>query len=465
ELAAMRSLTAVTASLLLALVWALAVQAVEINIELSETFYQRKDYAVVKQNSVHLSSISTKYPPKLTTTADGTMKGTLIQYNDALSPDLDPRFHYVVLIQYEEFASRKEVISFGDIQFIGLLLYTEQDTGMCDDIAKTFYLPCIQITNDEGTQLNEFAEGLNTDTLTNDDIDKNNTISVDAQHLIRRAEIDLDIRDIGDAENNHGSSSGVLAPVLAGVLGGLLLIAVLGVCGRLMYVRRRTARMRAERRNVGIQTLEERLEKEKVILPLDSSLLKHLQVIDTKKQDISELAQPIPSKFSDEKDVDYGVIRLDGFDESPPTKAVRGDDKDSSMDTTSLPQWSSALNEKAKEVDPVAGIVDAHDSKSIPMTTLPKSSAAAKESGDKESPSTCAVCIDEFERGQLVRQLPCNHLFHLECIDEWLTEKSGVCPLCKFNCTEYCLEKAGPDYVPPKTPKKDMSHEDPIYIY
>ncbi|KAJ1660179.1 hypothetical protein IWQ61_000860 [Dispira simplex] len=461
----MKSLATTAVSLLLALVWTLEVQAAEISIELSETLYQRKDYAIVNQKKVHSSDISAKYPPKLSTTADSIMKGTLIEYEDALSPDLDPKFHYVVLIQYEEFASRKEVISFGDIQFIGVLLYTEQDTGMCEDIAKTFYLPCIQITNDEGVQLDELAKRLNTDSLTDDDIEENSTASLDPQLLIRRVEIDLNILDIDSVGNHSSGGSGVLVPVLSGVLGGALLIAVLGVCARLVFVRRRTARMRAERRNLGIQTLEERLEKEKVIQPLDSSLLKHLQVIDTKKQDISKLAQLIPNGSSDENDTDYGVIRLDMDDEPPPTRAVSGEDKDSSIET-SLPPWNSALNEKAKEVGPVAAdTVDANGSKSIPMTDLPKSSATLKESEVKESPNTCAVCIDEIERGQLVRQLPCNHLFHLECIDEWLTEKSGVCPLCKFNCTKYCVEKAGPDYTPPKKPKKDMSDEDPIYIY
>ncbi|KAJ1674997.1 hypothetical protein EV182_002143 [Spiromyces aspiralis] len=44
---------------------------------------------------------------------------------------------------------------------------------------------------------------------------------------------------------------------------------------------------------------------------------------------------------------------------------------------------------------------------------------------------TCAVCIDDFEEGDVLRVLPCGHGFHKECIDPWLIKKSVECPLCK----------------------------------
>lgn len=43
--------------------------------------------------------------------------------------------------------------------------------------------------------------------------------------------------------------------------------------------------------------------------------------------------------------------------------------------------------------------------------------------------SSCAVCLSDFERGQMVRRLPCNHSFHRACIDRWL-KLNKVCPLC-----------------------------------
>ena len=41
----------------------------------------------------------------------------------------------------------------------------------------------------------------------------------------------------------------------------------------------------------------------------------------------------------------------------------------------------------------------------------------------------CSVCTDDFTKGQDVRVLPCNHKFHPECIDPWLLNVSGTCPL------------------------------------
>ena len=41
----------------------------------------------------------------------------------------------------------------------------------------------------------------------------------------------------------------------------------------------------------------------------------------------------------------------------------------------------------------------------------------------------CSICTDDFEKGQDLRVLPCNHKFHPECVDPWLLNVSGTCPL------------------------------------
>ena len=47
------------------------------------------------------------------------------------------------------------------------------------------------------------------------------------------------------------------------------------------------------------------------------------------------------------------------------------------------------------------------------------------------TPESCAICVDDFKDKDTVRVLPCKHYFHINCIDEWLTNHSDVCPLCK----------------------------------
>jgi len=45
----------------------------------------------------------------------------------------------------------------------------------------------------------------------------------------------------------------------------------------------------------------------------------------------------------------------------------------------------------------------------------------------------CAVCLCEFEDSETLRLIPkCDHVFHPECIDEWLSSHT-TCPVCRAN--------------------------------
>jgi hypothetical protein len=41
----------------------------------------------------------------------------------------------------------------------------------------------------------------------------------------------------------------------------------------------------------------------------------------------------------------------------------------------------------------------------------------------------CSICTEDFTVGEDVRVLPCDHKFHPPCIDPWLVNISGTCPL------------------------------------
>lgn len=44
----------------------------------------------------------------------------------------------------------------------------------------------------------------------------------------------------------------------------------------------------------------------------------------------------------------------------------------------------------------------------------------------------CAICLEPYQnRVTIIRELPCGHIFHPDCIDEFLSECSSLCPLCK----------------------------------
>ncbi|XP_060082627.1 RING finger protein 150-like [Ylistrum balloti] len=57
------------------------------------------------------------------------------------------------------------------------------------------------------------------------------------------------------------------------------------------------------------------------------------------------------------------------------------------------------------------------------------------KTGDKELESEfdqCAVCIEGYKASDVIRILPCKHIFHKSCVDPWLLEQRS-CPMCKLD--------------------------------
>ena len=44
----------------------------------------------------------------------------------------------------------------------------------------------------------------------------------------------------------------------------------------------------------------------------------------------------------------------------------------------------------------------------------------------------CTICLEHFNENELLYELSCNHSYHKECIDDWLSKKN-TCPLCRLN--------------------------------
>ncbi|KAM1050507.1 hypothetical protein ACFX13_032967 [Malus domestica] len=43
----------------------------------------------------------------------------------------------------------------------------------------------------------------------------------------------------------------------------------------------------------------------------------------------------------------------------------------------------------------------------------------------------CVVCLEKMLSGEQVTRLPCSHMFHGDCIVEWLNQ-CHTCPVCRF---------------------------------
>ncbi|XP_077123721.1 uncharacterized protein LOC143781053 [Ranitomeya variabilis] len=51
----------------------------------------------------------------------------------------------------------------------------------------------------------------------------------------------------------------------------------------------------------------------------------------------------------------------------------------------------------------------------------------------EEEAESCTICIMDYEVGEEVVVLPCNHCYHPSCISTWL-RSNPRCPLCRSHC-------------------------------
>ncbi|KAL9224483.1 hypothetical protein vseg_000511 [Gypsophila vaccaria] len=49
--------------------------------------------------------------------------------------------------------------------------------------------------------------------------------------------------------------------------------------------------------------------------------------------------------------------------------------------------------------------------------------------------AVCCICLTRYMDDDQLRELPCSHFFHSECVDKWL-KISATCPLCKYEIVE-----------------------------
>lgn len=48
----------------------------------------------------------------------------------------------------------------------------------------------------------------------------------------------------------------------------------------------------------------------------------------------------------------------------------------------------------------------------------------------KSVDDSCSICLEKFSIIDVIKELPCRHIFHKKCLLQWL-KKSDFCPLCK----------------------------------
>jgi len=67
----------------------------------------------------------------------------------------------------------------------------------------------------------------------------------------------------------------------------------------------------------------------------------------------------------------------------------------------------------------------------LPKSSLKKIPTKKFVAGDEAHYETCCICLDDYTIGDKLRILPCDHAYHVKCIDPWLLKNKRVCPQCR----------------------------------
>ncbi|KAM5546790.1 receptor [Rosa sericea] len=67
------------------------------------------------------------------------------------------------------------------------------------------------------------------------------------------------------------------------------------------------------------------------------------------------------------------------------------------------------------------------------VEALPCFTFSSARLGECHSEETCAICLENYKDGEILKVLPCQHEFHSSCVDSWLTKWGTCCPVCKHD--------------------------------
>jgi hypothetical protein len=89
---------------------------------------------------------------------------------------------------------------------------------------------------------------------------------------------------------------------------------------------------------------------------------------------------------------------------------------------------ASILANSLYDSRPVKNVVDEKG-----MAQISEKIYTAQMAEELKINTVCGIWQDEFEEGEPIKILPCNHAFKSAAIEQWLTTEKAECPICRFS--------------------------------
>ncbi|KAK3814179.1 MAG: hypothetical protein J3Q66DRAFT_345814 [Benniella sp.] len=107
-----------------------------------------------------------------------------------------------------------------------------------------------------------------------------------------------------------------------------------------------------------------------------------------------------------------------------------------------------------------------HDKELTTDTVVASTSGAAmKRKSKNRRYDPCAICLEEYEVGDHIRELPCKHFFHSHCIDPWFRDVHGICPVCKRDYSQAGRTTGGEVAPPPEPTHRVTAFLSPLALF
>ncbi|OMJ23867.1 Receptor homology region, transmembrane domain- and RING domain-containing protein 3 [Smittium culicis] len=153
-------------------------------------------------------------------------------------------------------------------------------------------------------------------------------------------------------------------------------------------------------------------------------------------------------KFLTEEEIKlYSVVE---FTEKMARSSKKDDGKSTSISQNPIDNESSTKeseNEADKDSKDKQKIIKSHSNISsnslsqekgkifdpTPTNKIQNESIRNNSKINETNGSECLICFEAINIGDKIREIPCLHRFHKECLDNWLTTRSGSCPNCRYD--------------------------------